>query len=253
VLLYLLQLTGVIFFAALAGAVLQRKKYIGMFFAFLVPAVLTFTLSMGPDITVNHKWLMMSVALINIFAAYAIVMTAEFFIKKQKIIFKAAGFAIAGILILLLTSSGIVDTFAYKNRNGPGRKVVYEALMRGTTGWIYENTPPRSVFLSDWHVQSPILLAGRFVFFGWPYFGGGAGHDTHGRGKMMQVIFASQTPEELRYRLKANGISYIYVDNGLVNNREFGFNGEIYKIISATFPLVYENAAEGVRIYNAAE
>lgn len=243
---YLIELTGVLFAVVFAGAALRWKKLGGLFLAFLLPAVLTFTLSMSTDITVNHKFLMISVSLLNIFAAYAIVRMTVFFMGRKTKILKVAGNIIAGLLILLLTGSGAVDTAAFINQNGPGLSAMYADQTSDTVKWIGENTAGGSVFLSSWHVQSPVMLAGRFEFMGWPYFGWSAGYDTYGRGDVMRAIFAAESPDELRVLARDNGISYVYVEPELMNSGEFSFNEDM---VAAAFPLVFSSDDKITRIY----
>jgi len=243
---YLFELTGIVFPVVLAGVVLKWKSYGGLFIAFLVPAVFTFTLSLTPDITVNHKYLMISLALLNILAAYAVVSIAESFAKRKPKILRAAGAAAAGALVLVLTISGLLDLAPYNHQSGTGSRAVYRDTASGTIGWIAENTEKGSVFLSHWHVQSPILMAGRFEFLGWPYFGWSAGYDTDGRADEVIGIFSSRDEDEFRARALASGVSYIFVDWELIDNREFGFNEDI---VAATFPLVFQSDEEGIRIY----
>ena len=242
---YLIELTGIVFFVALAGAILKWKKLGGLALAFLVPAALTFTLSLTPDITVNHKFLMMSIALLNIFAAYAIVWVAELFFEKKQGVLKAVGVAIAGLLVLVLTSSGIKDLRTYIIRNGPHSSVYYEDKTSDIVEWITKNTEKGSVFLSSWHVQSPIMLAGRFEYQGWPYFTWSAGYEEN-RGEAMVSMFSSESAEQFRTLVQARGISYVYVDRDLIGSSEFPLNEEI---VAAAFPLVYSNIEEVVRIY----
>ena len=243
---YLVELTGIVLPVALAGAALRWKKTGGLCLAFLVPAVLTFTLSLTPDITVNHKYLMISIALLNIFAAYAIVSLAESFKRWKSKALKGAGIAIAGALVLVLTVSGILDIVPFSRQTGEGSRAVYADSASDTVAWISDHTEPGSVFLSHWHVQSPVLLAGRFEYIGWPYFGWSAGYDTYGREDRIKSIFASGDSEELRDRALASGASYIFVDRDLIENHDFGFSEEI---VASTFTMVFTSEPEGIRIY----
>ena len=246
---YLAELTGIVFPVALAGAVLLWRKSGGLFLAFLVPAVFTFTLSLTPDITVNHKYLMISIAMLNIFAAYAIAGIAGAFAGKKRKASKAlkgAGIAVAGLLVLVLTVSGILDIVPYSRQSGEGSRVAYADTASETVAWIAGNTAPGSVFLSHWHVQSPVLLAGRFEYMGWPYFGWSAGYDTYGRRDVIAAIFAAPAGDTMRASALASGASYIFVDMDLIDNAELGFSEEA---VAATFPLVFTSESENIRIY----
>ena len=46
-----------------------------------------------------------------------------------------------------------------------------------------KETNPRDIFLTDRFVTHPILMAGRRVFYGWPYYSWGAGYDSTKRDR----------------------------------------------------------------------
>ena len=99
VLVYIAELTGIVLFVALVGAALVSgvKRY--LFFVFMVPFILAFTLALTVDVTVNHKWIMMSLMLLSVFAA--IVLTA---LLKSRDWLKRA---VAVVLLVVLTATGI--------------------------------------------------------------------------------------------------------------------------------------------------
>jgi hypothetical protein len=81
--------------------------------------------------------------------------------------------------------------------------------------WLQANTRPRDVFLSDRFVMHPILLNGRRIFYGWPYFGWSMGYSVSARDKVYDQLFTEKNPTELVRLLHENGIRYVAIDNGL--------------------------------------
>ncbi|HBB76229.1 MAG: hypothetical protein UU52_C0005G0063, partial [Candidatus Levybacteria bacterium GW2011_GWB1_41_21] len=66
-----------------------------------------------------------------------------------------------------------------------------------------------SVFLNTTYFYNPASLAGRKIFFGWPYFAWSAGYDTHKRGQMRDRIIQAPTKNLACRLLSENGIDYV--------------------------------------------
>jgi DNA-binding beta-propeller fold protein YncE len=81
--------------------------------------------------------------------------------------------------------------------------------------WLKKETTPRDIFLTDRFVNHPILMAGRRVFYGWPYYSWGAGYDAAKRDKVYTELFESKDPWKVYHLLKENGISYVAYDNAI--------------------------------------
>ena len=71
-----------------------------------------------------------------------------------------------------------------------------------TTMWVKENTSSDEIFLTDWntHFGAPmnILLAGRKLFYGYPYFTSTAGYDVKTREKIMKRIYNANDIKEIK-------------------------------------------------------
>jgi len=81
--------------------------------------------------------------------------------------------------------------------------------------WLQANTSPRDVFLTDRFVIHPILLNGRRIFYGWPYFAWSMGYSLSTRDTLYGKLFTEKDPVELVRLLNENGIRYVAIDNGL--------------------------------------
>ena len=101
VLWYLLQMSGIFFLGAIViFFFLRRRIQRAVLISFLFPLVFAFCISLTPDITVNHKYIMISYAFVAMFWALAVV---RIFQRKW------AGRGIAVILTFALTVTGVYD------------------------------------------------------------------------------------------------------------------------------------------------
>lgn len=173
--------------------------------AFLMPWVIAVTLKLSPDVPVNHKYIMVTSILFDIIMANFIYRMCI----KKGITLKA----VAGLLVFILTFTGFVDLKTLFNMNYY-QNVKY-SVKDPITVWIKENTGPKDVFLTAPDVLDSVLLAGRPIYYGHPYYAWSAGYDTYTRENIVKDIFACKDENKLNKLLKENNISYILVDDGL--------------------------------------
>jgi hypothetical protein len=83
------------------------------------------------------------------------------------------------------------------------------------SAWLQANTNPKDVFLSDRFILHPILLNGRRIFYGWPYFAWSSGYPTHDRDVLYERMFTEKNPVQLIHLLTENSIDYVAIDNGV--------------------------------------
>jgi DNA-binding beta-propeller fold protein YncE len=91
-------------------------------------------------------------------------------------------------------------------------------------------------------------MAGRRVFYGWPYYAWSAGFDASKRDKVYTELFENRDPWKVYRLLKENGINYVAYDNAI---RQAQFikrpNQELY---ATYFPKVCEASSyNGLIIY----
>ncbi len=173
--------------------------------AFLMPWVIATTLKLSPDVPVNHKYIMVTSILFDIIMANFIY---RMYIKKG-IIVKA----VAGLLVFILTFTGFIDLKTLFNMNY--YQNVKFSVNDPVTKWVKNNTGPKDVFLTTPDVIDPVLLAGRPIYYGHPYYAWSAGYDTYKREEIVKQIYACKNKEALSKLLKENNISYILVDDGM--------------------------------------
>ena len=237
---FIIMLTGVALPLTIIGVIMKVKRFIIFFLMFMVPFIITFTISLTPDPTVNHKYLMISIALLNIFAAYAICVIMGNFPGKP---IHVPGKIIGIVLTALMVFTGVIDLFTYRNINE-----IFADIPRTSTyqEWLIENTRPDDVFLTHWHTVDELLMAGRFTYFGWPYYAWSGGHDTFGRDDIFQELVNPQTQEEAWRLMIEHEISYIVVCPQFAA-QEYFFNADV-ETLKLIFPVVFEAPEHGITV-----
>ncbi|MDR3238739.1 MAG: hypothetical protein LBT44_01450 [Clostridiales bacterium] len=244
---YIIELTGVCLFVAVLALSLRPKKYAPFFFAFAVPFVITFSLSLTPDVTVNHKYLMISLALLNIFTACGVWFLASHQWQKRWLGIGAK--ILAAVLFSLMVFTGVIDLMSERNLNGIGRSASMPVHSQ-YQDWLIQNTKPNDIFLTYWDSLSEIFFAGRFEFNGWPYYAWSAGYATDLRGAAAKAMYAAGSPDELRRLTRENNIAYIVINPDVINNVEWPVNEQN---IADTFPLVYSDEEVRLSVYQVIE
>jgi hypothetical protein len=190
--------------AAIALFFLTRFE-LKLFAAFSSLLVFAFTTQLSTDVMNNHKFINVWLILLNLFVAYGIWRLAKV---------KFVGVAAAVVVFLAISFGGIIEMFRIPNDN-----VVDMIIDEGPLfEWIYTRTEPKDVFLTERMNHHPILLAGRKIFYGWPYFGWSMGHQTGPRDVIYERLYTVRDPDELAGLLHDNGISYVAVDDGVRNS-----------------------------------
>ena len=120
---------------------------------------------------------------------------------------RIAAVALAAIIVV----GGVIDLVPVKNQSmlefGMDGDPLYE--------WLRAETAPRSVVLTDTYVVHPILLAGREIYFGWPYYAWSAGYDVLPREAWYRNVLAERSPRRVAEQLHDRGIDYVAIDDGM--------------------------------------
>ena len=142
---------------------LQRR----LFVAVLSLLAVAFCFQFSVDVLTNQKFLHVWVIIANLFVAFALWRLWRFSLGGTTLPAKF----VAAVFFLLVIPGGIIDFFPIHNTGWSEVTYRNDALIE----WLKENTTPRDIFLTDTFVNHPILMAGRRVFFGWPYSSSGRG------------------------------------------------------------------------------
>ena len=126
--------------------------------AFTAPLIIAFTLSMVPEMAVNHKYVMLSFILFGIPAAQLICWIWES---------RLSGRIAAVILCILLMCTGIVECRVLWNLDENAFEYRDDDPM---IGWIHENTDSHDIWLTPmYHIARPVV-GGAMLYYGWPYY-----------------------------------------------------------------------------------
>ncbi|MFZ0916195.1 MAG: hypothetical protein WAN04_04810, partial [Candidatus Udaeobacter sp.] len=215
---------------------LQRR----FFLAALSLVAVAFSFQFTIEVLANQKFLHIWVIIVNLFVAFALWRLWRFSLGGTTL----PGKFVAAVLFLLVIPGGVIDFFPIHNTGWSEVTYRDDALI----DWLKKNTSPRDIFLTDRFVNHPILMAGRRVFYGWPYYSWGAGYDATKRDRLYIELFQSRDPWKVYHLLKENGIKYVAYDNAV---RQAQFvrrpNQELY---ATYFPKVYEaDKYNGLVIY----
>lgn len=194
---------------------------------FAAPVVLATTMQLTPDVTVNHKYIILAVILLNIPVSDLL---AELFKNRATI-------AVSLCFVLLLTCTGVIDMITLYNLD---RNSVSYNLNNELINWVKDETNPDDIFLTHYmtHYGAPmsIMLAGRSVYNGYPYFTITAGYDISKREQCMKRIYSATDENELRNLAISEGIDYIVIEDQNRNADDYTLNEEIfYKTFTVAF------------------
>ena len=244
VLWFLIQMSGIFF----AGAVLllpllKKRLHRVLTVSCLFPVVFAFCFSLTPDITVNHKYIMISYAFLAVL--WAGVLTGLWKGKdgsrrSAAVIRRAA----AVLMAVCLTATGIYDFVVILRNNGPGHRVTVN--MESTlTDWLAEHLDSGDLLLTPEYSMSETTMSGVMMYLGWPYYAWSAGYDTYGRAQKAVEIYTSEDPAAVDRLVKEEKITYILFEEGME------FEGAVCRedTIRELYTMVYQSDDGRIRIY----
>jgi DNA-binding beta-propeller fold protein YncE len=226
----------VIALALIFATSLQRRLFLAVSSLILVAFCFQFTV----ESLANQKFLHIWVIVANLFVAFALWRLWHLSLGGTTM----PGKLVAIILLGLTITGGVIDFFPIHNTGWSEVTYRNDPLI----DWLKKQTKPREIFLTDRFVNHPILMAGRRVFYGWPYYGWSAGYNASNRDRVYTELFESKDPWKVFRLLKENGISYVAFDNAI---RQAQFikrpNDQLY---ATYFPKVFEDSRyNGLVIY----
>src|SRR6266481_2325750 len=206
---------------------LQRRFFLAVFSLLAVAFCFQFTI----ESLANQKFFHIWVIIANLFVAFALWRLWHLSLAGTTLPGKFA----AILTTLLIIPGGIIDFFPIHNTGWSEVTYMNDPLI----GWLEKNVAPREILLTDRFVNHPILMAGRRVFYGWPYYAWSAGYDAGKRDRVYTELFENKDPWKVYHLLKENGISYVGFD-GAVRHAQFikRPNEQLY---ATYFPKVFED------------
>jgi DNA-binding beta-propeller fold protein YncE len=215
---------------------LQRRVFLAVLSLLAVAFSFQFTI----EVLANQKFIHIWVIVANLFVAFALWRLWHLSLGGTTLPGKFA----AILVPLIIIPGGIIDFFPVHNTGWSEVTYRNDPLI----DWLNKNTTPREIFLTDRFVNHPILMAGRRVFYGWPYYAWSAGYDASKRDRVYIELFENKDPWKVYRLLKENGIKYVGFD-GAVRQAQFikRPNEQLY---ATYFPKVFEDSRyNGLIIY----
>lgn len=235
VLWFMLEVTGVTLAGLLILVWFLSRTEKALAAAFILPVLFALCASLTPDVTVNHKYIMISCDLCAILWGGAVSgLLAGKWLRRMAAVFLTFG----------LTATGIYDYITVLHMNGEGRELLIDTKS-DVTEWLVANTSSEDLFLTPWYTVNEITLSGRMMYCGWPYYAWSAGYDTDSRGSLMKLIYTEEDPDTLRSLVEDAGVDYIVYEDGETMDELALQEGTIEEV----FEQVYASDNGWLRIY----
>lgn len=188
-----------------------------LFLVFLLLVTVAFTLQLSTDAFNNHKLLNIWNIFAVIYAAYAL------WVIGKANVYRAA---LAVMLATAMVFGSVIDLFPLHNDSS----IVVPHNNDRLTNWLFKETKPTDIFLTDKLLSHPILFTGRKVFLGNTLYAYTAGYAVKERETTYQNIFIERDLLRLVQLLRENQIAYVAIDDGVRRNTSIsGFNETIYR------------------------
>lgn len=224
---YIARLTGILFLVLFVAFAVVKGVRRWILVAFSAPFVFSFLVSLTIDVTVNHKYIMVSIMLMNIFAA--ILLVKLFAMKNAVVKILCIG------LVFLMTITGFYDYLTVIKRNHPDYNLKF-SMEDPLVDWIDENTTSQDVFLTPYYALSRAVMGGAMLFEGHGYYPMTAGYDTNKRYALTKEMYEASSVRELQGLIEENGIDYIIIDIDARQSMDYTLNEAVF---DAAYEKVY--------------
>nr|MCR4652766.1 hypothetical protein [Eubacterium sp.] len=211
VLVYLARIMGITIVGAVILLILLKKRQARiLIFSFLIPVVFAFTISLTPDVTVNHKYIMIAAAFLSVIWGGVL---AALWTKK------AIGRTCMAVLLVLLITNGLYDFLIIIRDNGFDQSY-HVNLNSDVTAWLDDNLTSEDLVLEpNGYTFHEVPMSGIMMYEGWTYYAWSAGYDTDYRASISDAIYSATDSHVVDALTKKEGIDYIiYDDCGMTLN-----------------------------------
>lgn len=178
------------------------RVHLKLFLIFSGVLAVAFMFQLSSDPFNNHK-------LLNIWNIFALMYTAYalWYVARMGI----KGKVLATVLGLAMIMGAVIDLFPL--RNDGVIKVPFDN--DPLSAWLFQNTKPSDIFLSDRLLAHPILFTGRRLYLGDPLFPTSSGYDILKREAAYKQLFQIRDVNQLIASLNDKKIVFVAVDDGL--------------------------------------
>ena len=211
---YIAEVAGITILGSVFALLIADRKQRALITSFLLPVVFSFTVSLTPDVTVNHKYIMMAMAYLSIIWADIVV---SLFTDRRG---HAPGYGnvpgkvLAVVVALLLTATGLYD-YTIIIRDNDDKHCITVDTTSDLTAYAKENFTNADLILSGPDSVSELTVSGCRLYCGWPYYAWSAGYDTDARFDLAKLMYTSMSADDLFETLRTEGITYILYENNM--------------------------------------
>ena len=237
---YIAEVAGITILGSVFALLIADRKQRALITSFLLPVVFSFTVSLTPDVTVNHKYIMMAMAYLSII--WADIVVSLFTDRRGHAPEKgdvsagkdhasedggmpagkghASGYGnvpgkvLAVVVSLLLTATGLYD-YTIIIRDNDDKHCITVDTTSDLTAYAKENFTNTDLILSGPDSVSELTVSGCRLYCGWPYYAWSAGYDTDARFDLAKLMYTSMSAEDLLETVQAEGITYILYENNM--------------------------------------
>lgn len=227
-LIYLLKLTGILLPLMLIVFIVLKKLRFWIAISAL-PLVFSFLFSLTPDVTVNHKLIMITFILWSIPLAYFLLGIPQ---ATSKFAAKLLLRPVVILLTLLLTITGLYECLIFHNLSKIYLTIPVHSEL---TEWIETKTAPDAIFLTAPFAYNQFFLTGRRAWYGHPYYAWSAGHDTETRFRQLLTLTQRGTAKEIQDYVEENAIDAILIDDEARAHPELPLDE---KLIASIYPMI---------------
>lgn len=213
------------------GFILSSTTAKRILVSFLSLFIIGNTIQFSPEMAGNHKFFNVFVIVGDMFVAFALV---KLWSKNV-----ATKFIVPFIFFFLILS-GLIDFFPIKNDRFI---TVNDYPKNPDILWIIQNTPKNARFLNSSYIYHPASLAGRKIFYGWPYFAWSLGYNTNLHSEQAKNALSSHDKKYICRVLVENKLDY--VDLGQPS-QDFPFDISFWQ---TNFQPIYQNPTTQFTIY----
>ncbi len=245
---YYFNLLSILPLVVVAGLIIAIPGTRRLALAFVLPLVFVNFIQLSIKSHDGHKMAQISFYLLNIFAAFFVVRLFKGKFRLRQAPRPEGSDALparqngrarcrwparigwglritcAIVLFSFLIVSGVIDLIVLYNQQG--RTYGYDRVM---ARWIARHTDSTKLFLSRPYVAHPILLAGRRLFLGRPYYVKFLGYDTDRRAEIVRQIYSARDAETVTRLLHENRIGYVVIDRALLESEDYSVNEDFFK------------------------
>jgi DNA-binding beta-propeller fold protein YncE len=177
-----------------------------VFLAFFSLVGVAFLIQLSVEVLANHKFINAWLVVANVYAGYGLLR-----LWNARSMIRVPARLVAAGLACVIVAGGVIDLMPVKNQ------AVLQVGLEGDPlfEWVRDQTDKKDVFLTDIYPVHRILLAGRKLYLGWPYYAWSAGYAVGARETEYREMFGTRSARDLLRRLQANKIDYVVFDDGL--------------------------------------